>query len=112
MPTRVQPPPPREGDGREAPVVERARLDPGGERDRLTWLVIVAVVGLVGLAIVKPWEGGARSGGSVLAPATKVPVATPVAVPSVSPSADVLAAAAFPAILPPMMHSEILAPSR
>jgi len=75
MPTRADPPPPREASLHGRPIVEQARVDIGGERSPTAWLLIFAAVILVGLAVVKPWD--ASPGPTTAALPLRPPAAAP-----------------------------------
>jgi hypothetical protein len=56
VPRRADPSPLRAGTPRAAAHVESARIDPGGERGRGPWLLILGAALLVALAVAKPWQ--------------------------------------------------------
>ena len=89
---------PRKAGGAAGLRVVPARIDPGGERGRGPWSVVTVAVVLVFVAIVKPWAGGAPSGGAGGSGPGPLPADRPVAIqatPSPQPtlSADELAIA-------------------
>jgi hypothetical protein len=92
-------PPPRGGTPVATPRVQTARIDPGGERGRGPWSLMLGALVLVALAIAKPWGNGAPGpgaggGGAGSSPATSsVPQALPPTRPPTPPSADELAVA-------------------
>ena len=66
MPPPDDPAPLRSGPPRAAPpLVHTARIDPGGERGRGAWFLIVAALALVAVAILKPWDVGRSVPGGV-----------------------------------------------
>jgi len=89
VPRRADPSSLRAGTPRAAQHAEKALIDPGGERGRGPWLLIVGAALLVALAVAKPWQAplpgpAPGSGGGAGRPAV---AATEAAAASPSPSA-------------------------
>jgi hypothetical protein len=64
------------------PSVETSRIDPGGERGRGPWLLIIASLALVVLAVLKPWDSRV---GSPVEPLAALPPAASSPTPAPTP---------------------------
>jgi hypothetical protein len=89
---------PRDGPPGATPRVQTARIDPGGERGRGPWSLMLGALVLIVLATVKPWGNGAPgpgAGSRGAGPSPAASLAPQVLPPSPTqpPSADELAAA-------------------